>query len=190
MNTQSHILMGAALFGAAHDAPLTIAAIAGGAAPDVPAILMVFWSRFVQGRSPREIFGSLYFSKGWQSAIAPWHSLPVWIVMLGAGFVLSAPLLTAFSASALIHAAIDFFLHADDAHRHFWPLSDWRFQSPVSYWDRAHYGQWFAPFETALSAAFTLLLMTRYNSPLFLGALGAVLVLNLTQAAFFLTKRR
>ena len=33
-------------------------------------------------------------------------------------------------------------LHNDDAHRHFFPFSDWRFSSPVSYWDPQHYGYW------------------------------------------------
>ena len=42
--------------------------------------------------------------------------------------------------AALLHIALDFPLHADDAHRHFWPVSDWRFFSPVSYWDPAHNG--------------------------------------------------
>ena len=37
-------------------------------------------------------------------------------------------------------AVCDFALHRKDAHRHFFPFSDWRFQSPVSYWDPRHYG--------------------------------------------------
>jgi len=31
-------------------------------------------------------------------------------------------------------------VHNDDAHRHFFPFSNYRFISPFSYWDRNHYG--------------------------------------------------
>ena len=31
-----------------------------------------------------------------------------------------------------------------------WPLTGWIFESPVSYWDRRHGAQWFAPIEAAL----------------------------------------
>jgi membrane-bound metal-dependent hydrolase YbcI (DUF457 family) len=51
--------------------------------------------------------------------------------------------------SALLHAACDLLTHEEDAHRHLWPLSGWRFASPVSYWDPAHHGHLFAPLEMA-----------------------------------------
>ena len=52
-----------------------------------------------------------------------------------------------------LHAAADLLVHADDAHRHLWPLSDWRFASPVSYWDPRHHGAWFAPVECVAALA-------------------------------------
>jgi hypothetical protein len=51
-------------------------------------------------------------------------------------------LLLIFFSSMLLHVFGDLPLHHDDAHRHFFPFSDWRFASPVSYWDPAHHGQW------------------------------------------------
>ena len=42
-------------------------------------------------------------------------------------------------ASIILHALEDLPVHHDDAHRHFLPLSDFRFESPVSYWDPNHY---------------------------------------------------
>ena len=44
----------------------------------------------------------------------------------------------------LLHGLADLPLHHDDAHRQLWPLSDWRYASPLSYWDPRHYGHWVA----------------------------------------------
>ena len=41
----------------------------------------------------------------------------------------------------------------DDAHRHFYPLSDYRFISLVSYWDPRHYGTVAMPAELLTVAA-------------------------------------
>ena len=41
------------------------------------------------------------------------------------------------------HTAADFLTHVDDVRPLFWPLSDWTWSSPVSYYDSAHYGQQF-----------------------------------------------
>ncbi|MFN0043423.1 MAG: hypothetical protein ACKVSF_09450, partial [Alphaproteobacteria bacterium] len=81
----------------------------------------------------------------------------------------------------LLHIAGDFPLHIDDAHAHFWPLSDWRFRSPVSYWDARHYGQLWAPFEAALAVAMIAVLWRRYDArwvraALALGALSYLAV--------------
>jgi len=48
-------------------------------------------------------------------------------------------------------------LHVDDAHAHFWPFSDWRFVSPVSYWNPGYYGHIWAPIEGALALALALI---------------------------------
>jgi hypothetical protein len=47
----------------------------------------------------------------------------------------------------LLHSLGDLPLHHDDAHRHFFPFLDWRFSSPVSYWDPEHHGQWVSLIE-------------------------------------------
>jgi len=186
MNTQTHALMGAALFGSTLSDGQTAAAVAGGLAPDLPLILMVMGARWIAGRSPREIFGNLYFSETWQRWLAPWHSLPLWGGGLALGWWTASPIALACAASGLIHAVIDFFLHVDDAHQHFWPFSAWRFRSPVSYWDPRHYGRLFQPFELALAFGFTLLLLHQYRSPLAIAVLGAALALYSVQIFFFL----
>ena len=42
--------------------------------------------------------------------------------------------------SMILHSLGDLPVHNDDAHRHFFPFSNYRFISPFSYWDRNHYG--------------------------------------------------
>jgi hypothetical protein len=40
----------------------------------------------------------------------------------------------------VLHHLEDLPLHGEDAHRHFWPLSNVRIFSPISYWDARSYG--------------------------------------------------
>jgi phospholipid N-methyltransferase len=44
--------------------------------------------------------------------------------------------LEAFALGWAAHNLVDLLTHASDARPHFWPLSRWRWHSPVSYWDR------------------------------------------------------
>ncbi|CAN5594073.1 MAG: metal-dependent hydrolase [Rubrobacter sp.] len=41
------------------------------------------------------------------------------------------------------HTLADFLTHVDDVRQLFWPLSDWTWASPVSYYNSAYYGQEF-----------------------------------------------
>ncbi len=45
-----------------------------------------------------------------------------------------------FFCSAFLHAFCDFLVHNSDAYRHFYPFSDWIFNSPISYWERDSHG--------------------------------------------------
>ena len=57
----------------------------------------------------------------------------------------------------------DFFLHADDARTHLQPFTDWRFYSPVSYWDPAYFGRTAMAVEAMAGAALVALLWRRFN---------------------------
>ncbi|MEM6627414.1 MAG: hypothetical protein AAF719_11980, partial [Pseudomonadota bacterium] len=85
-----------------------------------------------------ETWNEAYWSEPWQTIGAIFNSVPLALLILSIGFIWKCELVALFALALLTHAALDFPLHADDAHRHFWPLSDWRFISPVSYWDRDH----------------------------------------------------
>jgi membrane-bound metal-dependent hydrolase YbcI (DUF457 family) len=59
-----------------------------------------------------------------------------------------------FFSSSAVHAGIDIFTHYDDGPLVFWPFN-WniRFNSPISYWDPAHFGAEFMIFEILLDVA-------------------------------------
>ena len=105
----------------------------------------------------------LYYSEGWQRIFRVDNSFIVWGGALGIALILRAPFAVALCGAALLHLALDFPLHNDDARAHFWPLTNWKFYSPVSYWDPAFYGHIVAPIEIVLSLLVCVWLWVRYT---------------------------
>ncbi len=68
-----------------------------------------------------------------------------------------------FSLAALIHIGADLPVHVDDGHAHFWPFSEWRYQSIISYWDPAHFGRLFGMLEALLGLILCALLWKRFK---------------------------
>ena len=119
----------------------TAAIVLGALIPDLVIILFYAWHRLL-GTSESRIWSVEYYRPFWQGWFDSFNSIP----LLGAALLLCwrtrHPLLLACCASMLLHTLGDLPLHHDDGHRHFFPLSDWRFASPLSYWDPDHYGYW------------------------------------------------
>ena len=92
------------------------------------------------------------------SALVPdmTNSIPVYAALAVAGWVVSRKGMALFAASAIIHCVLDLLVHHDDGHRHFFPFSDFRFQSPVSYWDPAHHGNIIGLLEIVLVIALSV----------------------------------
>ena len=59
------------------------------------------------------------------------------------------------------HTLADFLTHVDDARPLFWPLSTWKWSSPVSYYDPNHYGFIFFAANHALMLLTMILLLIR-----------------------------
>jgi hypothetical protein len=141
VNTPAHLLIGTAAFGRPARRGTTLAAFLGSLAPDLSLYLMAAVSIWILGVPAETVFREYYYSDTWQAVFAVDNSFILW----GAGLILAlrvgrAPAI-AFTAAGLLHLALDFPLHTHDARMHFWPLTDWVFESPVSYWDRrAHAG--------------------------------------------------
>ena len=199
MNTQTHIIMGAWLTG--KKVPkLAWAGALGGILPDLPMYFIIAALK-LSGHSLSDIFDKFYWQPWWQIANGFGHSFLLWgalCLVSSILYVRNAKFSTildkasrttwvfALSISALIHSMIDFLCHRDDAHMHLWPLTEWRFRSPISYWDIIHYGFWFTLFEAALGLLIAIALFRRYQNKLLRAALGILVLLYIAVPAFFI----
>ncbi|MEM7452834.1 MAG: hypothetical protein AAF456_00635 [Planctomycetota bacterium] len=176
MNTPSHWLITVAGAKLLRRVPPRLACGLGSIAPDLALYVLTFGGAlyFTQiqgwttGDTFRHIFDNLYFSDPvWITLHNLLHApIPIAIFFLiswtwwRAGNSSIARWLMYFLAACALHSVIDIFTHFDDGPLLLFPF-DWtyRFSSPVSYWDPAHYGKVFMPFEAALDTALTILLI-------------------------------
>lgn len=160
MNTPVHLLLGSAVFAKPAERTTIWAALAGALMPDLSLYLLAGSSIYLLGLSPQYVFDQLYFSDAWQTIFAIDNSFFVWGALLAFALWRNWPLLTVFACAGLLHLALDLPLHHDDGRPHFWPISSWVFESPVSYWDRGHGADWVAPFGGAIATVAALRLWT------------------------------
>ena len=183
MTTPAHAALSLIVLGRSERNALPVAL--GAVAPDLPMLVFYIWERLVRGVSEGRIWSERYFDPGWQVVFDIPSSIPllgialcILLVLIGrrstAGSVAPAAMAAAprpakltasalFIASMIVHALGDLPLHREDAHRHFFPFSDWRFTSPVSYWDPEHYGGYAAAAEVVLVLAVSVFLFRAYR---------------------------
>lgn len=191
MMTQTHILFGAALFAKPGHRLRNAAAVAGGILPDIAIFIMYGWER-LKGTPASQIWDDVYFnSEFWKAATATGNSAPLYTLILAFGFLVRqrAPVIgtamMVLGAASLVHLLADFFLHVDDAHAHLYPLSDWRFRSPVSYWDPAHFGNIWAPIELVLGLGLAVILFRRFKNTVARIALGLLIAAYIAVPVYF-----
>lgn len=166
MNTPAHLIFGAALFARPDAWKINAAALVGAFLPDFSLYLMIFWNRFINQISFEIIFRDLYFSDFWQTIFAIDNSFFIWGIALAIALVLRSAIGIAFAGAGFLHISLDFPLHHDDGRAHFWPVSDWVFESPVSYWDPAAYGNIVSVIEITICAVLLLILWRRFSGKL------------------------
>ena len=165
MNTQTHLLLASAVLGRNATRREHTAILAGALAPDLSIFVFAGWGA-ASGLSAQAMWGEAYWTEPWQTLSAVSNSVPAWGALLAASFALPGAWRRTglvFCAAALLHLAFDLPLHADDAHRHLWPLTDWRFRSPVSYWDPAHHGRVASLVEAAAGLGLVAALRRRHR---------------------------
>ncbi|WP_170325422.1 cobalamin biosynthesis protein CobQ [Ruegeria arenilitoris] len=161
MNTPAHLLIGAAAFARPARGRILAAAVLGSLLPDLSLYVMASVSLFVLGIPEQVVFDKLYFSSAWQTVFAIDNSFILWGLALWVGLWCRWRVLMVAASAGLLHLAMDFLLHAGDGRPQFWPLSDWVFHSPVSYWDSTHHALWVAPVSIAVCAGAYVLLWNR-----------------------------
>lgn len=177
MMTQTHTLVSVAALSRRSMRPGQYWAIAiGSFVPDAVIYGLFVWSKFA-GIPEHTLWRETYFAEPMPTLTAIGNSVPLYASILLISLALfrseaaetkSRTALTSigalFSLAAILHLAGDFPVHVDDAHPHFWPLTGWRFHSPVSYWDPKHYGNLFRWFEVALATSCALIIFRRFKA--------------------------
>ena len=183
-----------AVFGRKAKPQYNAAIIWGALVPDL-SMAVLFAYELLRGYTPRQVFSEFYFAPLWQNTVSFFHSIPLYALLVLIGYITKRRGLVLFSFAALLHIAFDFPLHREDAHMHFWPLSDWKYISPVSYWDHRHYGGYWAPVELLIIVISTFIgmrvLFTKWGKIMFavvmtvMAILQAVMLYNMMMGRGF-----
>jgi hypothetical protein len=161
MNTPAHLLIGAAVIGRGGERGVIWAAFVGALLPDLSLYLMAGVSLAILSIPPEVVFDALYFSDAWQTVFAIDNSVILWGGLFGIAILRRSPCAIALTGAALLHLALDFPLHHDDGRPHFWPLSWWIYESPISYWDVRRGAAWVGLVELALCLVSAAVLLMR-----------------------------
>lgn len=138
------------------------AALAGGLAPDLSVMVMIGWERLVNQRSWEMIFGYDYRDPFWQGVFAVDNSIPLWAGLALAAWAARRRSLAIFAAAGLVHVLCDLPLHHEDARAQLFPVSDWVWRAPLSYWDPARHAGIVAPLEALLAGLCAAALWRRF----------------------------
>lgn len=140
--------------------------LGGALIPDLAIFLWAPWQKWALGREWNAIWDQHYFEPPMQTLIALFNSVPIYAVILVVGVwqrqTRWGVILILLSCAALLHIALDAPVHGHDAYRHMWPLSNWRFYSPVSYWDGDLHARWVSFVEAMLVIMSVIVLWRRF----------------------------
>lgn len=139
VNTPAHAVFNLVVLGRTARPSLVWPLLAGALLPDSPMFVFYLVEK-ARGVPEAQIWSTRYFDPSWQACFDLFNSLPLIAVGLFVAWRLGAKRWSALLASMGLHSLCDLLLHNNDAHRHLFPFSQWRFSSPVSYWDPAHHG--------------------------------------------------
>lgn len=177
MTAPGHLILNLLVLHRERRAELALPAVIGALLPDLPQVVFYVWVKLALGLPESTIWSESYFDPGWQRVFSSCHSFILLGLVLVAAGLRRSRWLVVLSSSMLLHAVGDLLLHHDDAHMHLYPISSWRFESPFSYWDPAHYGGWLAPIESLLVVAGSLVLLRTTRSWMVRGTVTLALLL-------------
>lgn len=163
MNTVTHVVLGAALFTRPAQRRRNVAALAGGFLPDLYIFAVWGWTK-LNGIAEADLWRRIYFQEPVQTLSAISNSMPLWALLLVFGMAFRLPWLAVLAGAALLHVTLDFPVHASDPHPHFWPLTDWRWHSPISYWEADKYAGWVLAVEVLIVLICAFILWRRFSA--------------------------
>lgn len=167
----------------------TAAIVLGALFPDTPTYLFFIVCGLILGYSGPTMWDNMYYNSGWAIPITLTHSFIIWPLLISISSYVGWELAKWFSLSAFFHSLVDFCVHTDDAYRHFWPVSDWKFHSPISYYNPAEYGLYVGAFDSLLVLGLLGYLYTIYTGKwrLLILAVGALYVFRLIMEPLFIS---
>ncbi|WP_373536035.1 hypothetical protein [Microcoleus sp.] len=140
MKTPSHAIINLAILGRTQHSELNLLIVTGGILPDIPIFLFYFWAKYIARLPEATIWSTAYYEPCVQNIVALFHSIPLAVIGWVIADYFGWQSVQILFLSMILHSLGDLPVHNDDAHRHFFPFSNYRFISPISYWDRKHYG--------------------------------------------------
>jgi len=164
MNTPAHVVMNLLCLGKQPQSIILTPIIIGAILPDAPMFVFYFVEKVLRKTPESMIWREAYYQSHWQNFIDLFNSLPCIVLGLGLTLWAGSQFGVLLFGSMVLHIAGDLPLHHDDAHRHFFPFSNWRFISPISYWDPRHYGHIVSIVEILMVVISCGLLFVLYDS--------------------------
>jgi len=186
LNTPSHAIINLALISSQQSHPqYTVAITIGAILPDAPIFVLYFWAKFVRRQTERQIWSQTYELPFWQNFVAAFHSIPLALIAVLIAYYWGWQQGELLLLSMVLHSLLDFPVHHDDAHRHFFPLSNYRFISPWSYWDPKHHGNVVSFVERLMVLGATFYIFPGLNSWVGKGLLITVNLFYLATLIYF-----
>ena len=179
MNTPTHIILNYALLQDKTNKKEKWAILIGSVLPDITIFFMFFWA-LMMGIDQSTLWREIYFQPEWQFVKNIFNSVPFALIILTFGFAIKKRWIQLFSYSLLIHYVLDFFTHVNDGHAHFFPLTNFIYQSPISYWDQNFYGTLGSTIELSLLAVAVLYIVPRLETWYMKSLVIAALILSIS----------
>lgn len=151
MNTPSHAVINLFLLGREKLPQANLPIFIGAILPDIPIFVFYGWAKLIARLPEQQIWSVTYYEPFWQDVVAIFHSLPLVLLGWSIAYKFGWQSMQFSCISMVVHSLLDLPVHHDDAHRHFFPFSNYRFISPISYWDTKHYGGIVSLFELSFT---------------------------------------
>ena len=146
MITTSHAILNAALLGRKEKPTYHLAVILGSILPDLP--MFIYFAFYLLHHSKIHVTPAYINEYHYRQLWVDWgHSIP--LALAGALLCYLFKFLPGlyFSLGMFLHSLEDLPVHSEYAHRHFLPFSNYRYFSPLSYWNPNYHANIVAPLE-------------------------------------------